>query len=76
MRATGVYRVSGNPVYLGQFVILVWWAIFLASPWLVVGPVAFAAYITMFQIRPKQRALASRFGDRYLRYAEKVRRWI
>ena len=72
----GVYRFTRNPVYLGQLLILVGWAIFLANPWCAVGPVTFAAYITRFQIRPEERALASLFGNRYAGYAATVRRWI
>ena len=37
-------------------------AAYLATPWAVVGPVVFVAFITRFQIVPEERALQRRFG--------------
>ena len=72
----GIYRVTRNPMYVGVAIVLVAWAVFLASPWALVGVLAFAAYLTRFQIVPEERALASRFGDAYAIYAARVRRWL
>lgn len=73
---SGVYRFTRNPMYLGMACLLVAWAIWLGAlaPWL--GPVAFVLYITRFQIRPEERALTALFGDAYLHYATRVRRWL
>jgi protein-S-isoprenylcysteine O-methyltransferase Ste14 len=40
------------------------------------GIVVFVLYITRFQIRPEERALAALFGDEYANYAARVRRWL
>ncbi|HET9341021.1 MAG TPA: isoprenylcysteine carboxylmethyltransferase family protein [Casimicrobiaceae bacterium] len=72
----GIYRVTRNPMYVGVAIVLVAWAVFLASPWALVGVLAFAAYLTRFQIVPEEKALASRFGDAYASYAARVRRWL
>jgi protein-S-isoprenylcysteine O-methyltransferase Ste14 len=40
------------------------------------GIAAFVAYITRFQIRPEERALAALFGDDFASYAARVRRWL
>ncbi|WP_027996587.1 methyltransferase family protein [Simplicispira psychrophila] len=71
----GVYRLTRNPMYLGLALLLLALAVFLASPWALLGPFVFAAFITRFQIQPEERALAQRFGAPYLDYCARVRRW-
>ena len=73
---TGVYRITRNPMYLGLVFILLGLALYLASPWALLGPLAFAAYITRFQILPEERVLTARFGAAYTDYRAKVRRWL
>ena len=73
---SGVYRITRNPMYVGMAFILLAWAVYLASPWGLIGPLAFAAYITRFQIKPEERVLAARFGDQFASYTARVRRWL
>jgi len=63
-------------MYLGIMLALVAWAIFLSSPWALLGPLAFALYINRFQIAPEERALDVLFGSEYAAYKARVRRWI
>ena len=74
--STGVFRITRNPMYVGMVFILLAWAVYLASPWALFGPLAFAAYITRFQIKPEERVLAARFGDEFAGYQARVRRWL
>ena len=74
--STGVYRLTRNPMYLGLALILLGLAVYLASPWVLLGPLVFAAYITRFQIVPEERALQARFGAAYTAYRARVRRWL
>jgi protein-S-isoprenylcysteine O-methyltransferase Ste14 len=74
--SSGVYRITRNPMYVGMAFILLAWAVYLASPWALFGPLAFAAYITRFQIQPEERVLAARFGAEFARYRVRVRRWL
>lgn len=74
--ATGVYRVTRNPMYVGMALVLCGWAVLLASLPVVLGPVAFVAFITRFQIVPEERFLAAKFGDDYARFCQQVRRWL
>ena len=73
---TGVFRITRNPMYVGMVFILLAWAVYLASPWALFGPLLFAAYITRFQIKPEERVLAARFGDEFASYTARVRRWL
>jgi len=72
----GIYQVSRNPMYLGFAILLLAWAVFLASPWTLLGVPAFMAFITRFQIIPEERALQALFGDAYRDYQDRVRRWL
>lgn len=72
----GVYRITRNPMYVGMLCLLLGWAVFLASPLALIGPVLFVLYITRFQIIPEERILRERFGEPYERYLRRVRRWI
>ena len=73
---SGVYRITRNPMYVGMVFILLAWAVYLASPWALFGPLLFAAYITRFQIKPEERVLAGRFGAEFASYQARVRRWL
>ena len=72
----GIYRLSRNPMYVGLFLFLMAWAIQLSMLWPFIGPVLFVIYITRFQITPEERVMESKFGDEYLIYKNKVRRWL
>ena len=72
----GIFRLSRNPMYLSMVLALLGWAAWHGRPWLVLGPVAFVLYVTRFQIRPEERALAEKFGAEYESYRRRTRRWI
>lgn len=73
--SSGVFNVTRNPMYVGLALVLVAWAAFLASPWTLMGPLAFGLYIDRFQIAPEERALSKLFGVEYSTYKARVRRW-
>jgi protein-S-isoprenylcysteine O-methyltransferase Ste14 len=73
---SGVYRLTRNPMYVGLAFVLCGWAVFLGSWLVLLGPIAFAAYITRFQILPEEKALSTLFGAEYPAYKAKVRRWL
>ncbi len=74
--ASGVYRLTRNPMYVGLALVLCGWAVYLWSWWALPGPFAFAAYVDRFQIVPEERALSASFGANYLAYKNRVRRWL
>jgi|SRR5688572_2948452 protein-S-isoprenylcysteine O-methyltransferase Ste14 len=74
--STGIYRITRNPMYLGMLAVLLAWAAYLSSIWALLGPAAFALYITRFQIIPEERALRSLFGTAFVEYTHRVRRWL
>ncbi|WP_188396711.1 methyltransferase family protein [Oxalicibacterium flavum] len=73
---SGIFRWSRNPMYLSLLLLLVAYAIRLDSFAVWIGPIAFVAYVTRFQILPEERVLAEKFGDAYVAYKDRTRRWI
>lgn len=71
-----IYHHTRNPMYLGFLVVLLAWALYLAtlSAFLVLP--LFVLYLTLFQIRPEERALRAQFGTEFDSYAARVRRWL
>lgn len=72
----GVFRLSRNPIYLGDALILaaaiLWWDVPLALPVLLV----FMAVIQHRFILPEEVVLRQRFGAAYDLWTAQVRRWI
>lgn len=72
----GLYRFTRNPMYVGMLIILTGIAVWIGNPLNAVLLAAFVAYITVFQIKPEEEALRAKFGDDYVAYCARVRRWI
>jgi protein-S-isoprenylcysteine O-methyltransferase Ste14 len=72
----GVYRLTRNPMYLGLVLFLSAAMLYLWSPWAVLGPLVFVAYINRFQIGPEERVMRERFGAEFEAYSQRVRRWF
>jgi protein-S-isoprenylcysteine O-methyltransferase Ste14 len=73
---SGIYKVSRNPMYLGFFLFLVGWAIFLSNALAFLFLPAFTVYMNRFQIEPEEKALACKFGQEFDGYKSRVRRWL
>lgn len=72
----GIYHLSRNPMYLGFALMLLGtgllWQQLSAGVWTFL----LMAYLQRFQIVPEERALTQLFGEQYLAYCAKVRRWL
>lgn len=72
---TGLYRLSRNPIYLGDALILAGFALradLAALLWLPV----FVAILTRRFIRGEEAVLRATFGADFDRYVRHVRRWL
>jgi len=74
--SNGIFAYTRNPMYLALLLLLLAYAIWLENMLAFVGCPLFVAYMNRFQIYPEERALEGLFGERYLVYKQKVRRWI
>lgn len=73
---TGIFGYTRNPMYLGLFMLLTAWTLWLGNIFNVLLLAAFVWYMTNFQIKPEEEALSKLFGEPYDIYRNKVRRWI
>jgi protein-S-isoprenylcysteine O-methyltransferase Ste14 len=73
---TGIYRFTRNPMYVGNFLFLTAWGLWLLTPINVFCLALYLWYITRFQIKPEEKILTSLFKDEYLKYMGEVRRWV
>jgi len=73
---SGVYGLSRNPIYLGMLLVMLGFAVALASPAAAVLSALFVLYLNRFQIVPEERVLAASLGQEYVDYVQRVRRWI
>lgn len=72
----GVFRISRNPIYLGDLLLLAAFAMWLANALNLPVMIAFVWYLNRFQIEAEERALTALFGEQYRAYCARVRRWL
>ena len=72
----GVYRFTRNPMYLGLSSIQLGAAIYFGSYISLILIPVFIVYITKKQIYFEEISLEKKFGQDFLKYSDKVRRWI
>ena len=72
----GVYGFTRNPMYLGLSSIQLGVAIYFGSYISFIFIPVFIFYMTKKQIYFEEISLEKKFGQDFLKYSEKVRRWI
>lgn len=72
----GIYKYSRNPMYVGFSFFLLAWAALIGSYISLIGLPIFIYYITKYQIIPEEIVLEKKFGESFIKYKNKVRRWI
>ncbi len=73
---SGIYKYSRNPMYLGFLMIVISTSIFYLNIFSITTPFLFYFWINRFQIKREEIFLAEKFGNEYLLYKNKTRRWI
>jgi protein-S-isoprenylcysteine O-methyltransferase Ste14 len=63
-------------MYLGFLLILVGWSIYLSNVLAFLVVPFFVLYLNRFQIEPEERVLSVRFGQEFVNYRARVRRWL
>jgi protein-S-isoprenylcysteine O-methyltransferase Ste14 len=72
----GVYRHTRNPMYVGMTLLQLGLGIAIDDPWVAgLAPLGLAL-VHFIAVRPEERYLEEKFGESYLRYASKVRRYL
>ena len=73
---SGIYKYSRNPMYLGLLMIVISTSILYLNVFSIITPFLFYCWINRFQIKREELFLKEKFGDEYLQYKTKTRRWI
>ena len=73
---SGIFKYSRNPMYLGMLMIVLSTSIFYLNIYSILTPLLFILWINKFQIKREEEFLIEKFGDEYLSYKKKTRRWI
>jgi protein-S-isoprenylcysteine O-methyltransferase Ste14 len=72
----GPFRITRNPMYLQMVLVCVGLAIILWNIWILLLTPLCALLLQRLVIVPEEAYLESKFGDNYLEYKRRVRRWI
>jgi protein-S-isoprenylcysteine O-methyltransferase Ste14 len=72
----GVYRFTRNPAYLSMTIVYVGIALAADAPWALVLLIPATLVIQFGVIAREERYLERSFGDEYLSYKQRTRRWI
>ena len=72
----GLFRWTRNPMYLGFVLLLLGTAMVLGTTTPLLAAALFAIIADRWYIAFEERALATKFGDDYVAYASRTRRWL
>ncbi len=74
--ASGMFTFTRNPMYVGMVAVLVGTALLLNElwPWLVIVPFWFV--IRLRFVRHEETLMEETFGEQYVEYKARVRRWL
>ncbi|MCA9422455.1 MAG: isoprenylcysteine carboxylmethyltransferase family protein [Nitrospira sp.] len=73
---TGCFAVSRNPIYLALCVACVGIGMILHSWWMVFSVIPAALLLYHFVIAGEEAYLEKKFGEAYVQYKTRVRRWL
>ena len=73
---SGPFRIWRNPIYMGEILLLLGAAQVFHNIWFVLAAAVFAVAVLKLAIVPEEAHLEAKFGDDYLRYKARSRRWF
>ena len=72
----GAFRFRRNPIYMGEVLIFLGLAELTHNIWFAILAPLLAITLYVLAIRPEEQHLETRFGQAYLDYKERTRRWF
>jgi protein-S-isoprenylcysteine O-methyltransferase Ste14 len=72
----GPFRLSRNPIYTGNTILMAGIGIAFAKSWFVVMALLAAVIVDRLAIRREERHLAEKFGTAWADYAARTPRWL
>jgi protein-S-isoprenylcysteine O-methyltransferase Ste14 len=74
--SSGIFAVSRNPIYVGDVLVLAGVVARADAPLMILTVPVFAWIILVRFIRAEEARLTVAFGDRFVDYCTKTRRWL
>ena len=72
----GPFRITRNPMYLQMVLVCIGIAVALMNLWILALSPVCAWLLQRLAILPEERYLERKFGETYLAYKRRVRRWL
>lgn len=72
----GVNRFSRNPMYLAMLLMIIGSGLYFGTFLVIIAAPIFVVIINKVQIEAEEEALETIFGQEYLDYKKRVRRWM
>ena len=72
----GPFRITRNPMYLQMVIACIGFAVALMNVWILILTPVCAWLLQRLAIAPEEEYLERKFGEAYLDYKRRVRRWI
>jgi len=72
----GPFRISRNPMYLSLLILLLGVAVLSGSIWMFLAIPPLFIIFDIGVVQPEEDSLEQKFGEEYLAYKSKVRRWL
>ncbi|MBL4818923.1 MAG: isoprenylcysteine carboxylmethyltransferase family protein [Deltaproteobacteria bacterium] len=74
--SSGIYAYSRNPMYIAFGIVTIGTGIILNSLWITLSFIPSIVVIFFIAIKKEELYLENKFGQDYLSYKAKVRRWF
>ena len=74
--STGLFAYSRNPIYTAFCITTVGLGLVFNNMWMLISFIPSAVFVYHIAIKKEERYLESKFGNEYINYKQKVRRWI
>lgn len=72
----GPYRIWRHPIYMAETLMLLGLAQVTGSIWFVIAAALFTVLVLALAILPEERHLEARFGEEFVAYKARSRRWF
>ena len=76
LQKNGIYHITRNPMYVGLAILYLGITCFIGNWWNIILFPLLVVFVQEYIIKHEERYLARRFGQEYLDYRYKVRRWL
>ncbi|MCP5381316.1 MAG: isoprenylcysteine carboxylmethyltransferase family protein [Kordiimonadaceae bacterium] len=73
---SGIYAYSRNPIYLGVALMMLAFGLYLDKLWIIFMMIPLIIILNRLVIEKEEAYLEAKFGEEYIKYKKKVRRWI